>query len=520
MGSKLGSRRRDVLASLTIVAALGAWVAACVGDDAATPGTGGDTGMDGGPGMDGTVSPGTDGSVSPGSDSGSDAGCTVAQACVDNGASLSCGGAKVACTYGCAPAAGGIDAHCRVFDPTGAVEPSDLTQAGLMDFTGKNLKFFTETGRITTSDEATEIRAANKVATVEEVSSNGIGFRLVPGKLGIFQFKNFTLQATTSFGDLNGATGSVALAIVAAEEVKIEGVLDLGCFARFSNSYPSAGSYQGSGQPPNNQTQLDGKGPGGGKAGGKSAAGNVISGGGGAGHGGSGGQGGSGLVPGEAVVFGGNGGASYDDIPFDPPLGGSGGGSGASAGGSAGGGAVQIVAGVRITIGDSPDAGGTIQGINVGGCGGQDSLSAAAGGGAGGTILLEAPEVVGKANAGVASNGGGGGGGGGTFSNGPESGSISTAPAKGEMAIDCTAVGTQGFGAGGNGGAGATPSGFAGGSPGGPCAANATKYGGGGGGAAGHVRILTVSGDITAAPSFVISPSVAPSFQKAKIATR
>jgi hypothetical protein len=513
-----------VLVSLFAAASLGVWVAACVGDDA-TPAGGGDTGMDGGggPGSDGSVGPGTDGSVMPGSDSGMDAGCTVAPACADNGASLSCGASKVACANGCAPPAGSTAAHCRVFDPTGSVEPSDLSQTGLMDFTGKNLKFFTETGRITTTDEATEIRPANATATVEEVSANGIGFRLVPGKLGIFQFKNFTLQATTNLGEVNGATGTVALAIVAAEEVKIEGVLDLGCGNRLLTPYyPSAGSHDGSGTPADTKTQLDGMGPGGGKAGGKSAAsgGNVISGGGGAGHGASGGQGGSGLYPNEAVVFGGNGGASYDDIPFDPPLGGSGGGSGGGVGGGAGGGAVQIVAGVRITIGDSPDAGGAIQGINVGGCGGSDSLTAAAGGGAGGTILLEAPEVVGKANAGVASNGGGGGGPATMFSNGSQNGSISSTPAQGEGAIDCTAGGTQAFGAGGNGGAGASPSGGQGGSPGGACAANATKYGGGGGGAAGHVRILTASGDITAAPSFVISPTVAPAFQKAKIATR
>ena len=503
---------------------LGAWVAACVGDDPGASGPG-DTGADGGPGGggDGSVMPGTDGSVGPGTDGDSDAATCTAAACVDNGASLSCGGGpKTACTYGCAPATGATAAHCRVFDPTGSVEPTDLTQAGLMDFSGTDLKFFTDTGRITSADEATEIRPANATATVEEVSANGIGFRLVAGKLGIFQFKNFTLQASQSF-DFTGASGTVALAIVAAEEVKINGVLDVGCSFHPLHGYPPAGSFPGSGTPADAKTQLNGMGPGGGKAGGKSAAsgGYLVSGGGGAGHGAAGGQGGDGIYQTEAVVFGGAGGAFYDDTPFDPPLGGAGGGSGGHTTGGAGGGAVQIVAGVRITIGSGPDGGAGIQGINAGGCGGGDGFNGpAAGGGAGGTILLEAPEVVGKANAGVASNGGGGGGPGSMSSNGPQNGSITTTPAQGEIGVDCSSGAVQAFGGGGTGGAGATPNGGKGGFPAGTGPSTATRYGGGGGGAAGRVRILTVSGDITADPSFVISPSVTPSFQKAKIATR
>lgn len=50
--------------------------------------------------------------------------------------------------------AGAVAAHCRRFDPTGAIEPEDLALAGLMDLVGKNLKFYTQTGQITTDDSS------------------------------------------------------------------------------------------------------------------------------------------------------------------------------------------------------------------------------------------------------------------------------------------------------------------------------------------------------------------------------
>ncbi|HSO37542.1 MAG TPA: hypothetical protein VLT33_33685 [Labilithrix sp.] len=117
--------------------------------------------------------------------------------------------------------------------------------------------------------------------------------------------------------------------------------------------------------------------------------------------------------------------------------------------------------------------------------------------------------VAGTANAGVAANGGGGGS---SYDNTPN-GTISMTPAAGGPANAC-------FGAGGPGGAGASPgggTGFAGATA---CPGYTQKFGGGGGGAAGFVRILTASGDVTADPSFVISPSLAPGLQKGKIATR
>ena len=516
------------------IIAVGVWLAACVGDDAVTPASDpGSSGSDSGtvetgnPGNGDGGGPSSDGAV------GTDAAQCAAPACAADGKSLLCGTSQTPCALGCAASAAAAPAHCRAMDPTGAVEPSDLAVPGVADFVlladggaAPGLKFFTDTGRITTADEATEIRPANAVPQTQEVT-HGIGFRRVDDKVGIFQFKNLTLPATdTIFGKPHIATGSVALAIVAAEEIKIEGVLDLAC--AISNP---AGSHAGAAAPANASTQVNGMGPGAGIAGGKSPSlGTVISGGGGGGHSSLGGAGGDGLkcFNCEALVFGGAAGAAYDDTTFDPPLGGSGGGAGTGnttlggAGGGSGGGALQLVAGIRITIGDGsgPAAGASgevKQGINAGGCGGGGVLSsqAAGGGGSGGSVVLEAPEIIGKANAGVASNGGGGGGIGDiTGSSQGQNGVISAQPSQGEAGNGC-------IGTGGNGGAGATPGGTKGVAASvGTCADTSTKYGGGGGGSAGRLRVNTLTGDITAAASFVISPSGVGAYQKGTIVTR
>ena len=510
------------LASVSLgMMVVGVWLAACVGDDApapvTSPGSGGaDSATEGGNSGDGG-GPSSDGAA------GTDAAECAAPSCTADGTSLLCGTTPTPCALGCAASAAAVPAHCRVIDPTGSVEPSDLAVPGVADFVlladggpAPGLKFFTDTGRITTADEATEIRPANMVPQTQEVT-HGIGFRLVDSRVGIFQFKNLTLPATdTIFGKPHIATGSVALAIVAAEELKIEGVLDLAC------AIPNpAGSHAGAAAPANPSTQVNGMGPGGGLAGGKSPSlGTILSGGGGGGHSGLGGAGGDGLkcFNCEALVFGGAGGAAYDDTTFDPPLGGSGGGAGAGsstlggAGGGSGGGALQLVAGIRITIGDGtgPAAGATgevRQGINAGGCGGGGVLStqSAGGGGSGGSIVLEAPEIVGKANGGIGDISG--------ISRG-QNGVISAQVSQGEAGSGC-------IGTGGNGGAGATLAGTKGVlASTGTCLDTSTKYGGGGGGSAGRVRLNTLTGDITAAPSFVISPSAVGAYQKGTIVTR
>ena len=505
--------RLGFLVSALLLAGGAPAIAACVGDEATGAAT--SQGDDGGPGRDSAVGSGGDGG-NGGTDSsvGADGG---ACSCANAGAALSCSGTTTTCTYGCAEPTATDPAHCRQFDPTGAIEPSDLVIAGLKDFSGKNLKFYTETGQITTDDAVTEIRAANADPTKEEITANGIGFRRVDGKVGIFQFKNLTIQAAESF-HFNGATGNVALALVATEQITVEGKLELGCFSTAGQlyGYAPAASHGAGG------AGADGTGPGAGKVA-AMVSGQLVAGGGGGSHSVSAGAGGGGLTSTSVTASGGAAGTAYTDPGFDPPLGGSAGGGGMGSTGGAGGGAAQLVAGVKITIGTGvgPDAGafGAQQGINVGGCGGGAALNGgASGGGSGGTILLEAPEVVGMTNAGIASNGGGGGSSaGGDLEN---HGSITAANAPGGAANVCYGAGGAG-GAGAIGGLGAGPSGASGVAGTTACSGGSpSKYGGGGGGSVGFSRILTATGDVTAAANFVISPSSAPQLQKAKIATR
>ena len=124
--------------SLPLLLVVGVLVmAACVGDDPAVQGgsSGTVTGPDGGGGTT------NDGAASGGDSATGTDSSTPSCACVDTGASLLCGATKTACgDYGCAEATAETAAHCRRFDPTGLVEPTDLIVAGLKDYTGKNLK--------------------------------------------------------------------------------------------------------------------------------------------------------------------------------------------------------------------------------------------------------------------------------------------------------------------------------------------------------------------------------------------
>jgi hypothetical protein len=89
------------------------------------------------------------------------------------------------------------------------------------------------------------------------------------------------------------------------------------------------------------------------------------------------------------------GGSAYGSKDLIPLVGGSAGGSGSSGSGGHGGGAIQIVSGVGIVIGEAGV-------INMGGGGG----GTYAGGGSGGAILLEAPSVTVRGV--LAANGGSG----------------------------------------------------------------------------------------------------------------
>jgi hypothetical protein len=408
------------------------------------------------------------------------------------------------CANGCAASTSSVAAHCRVFDPLGPIEPSDMDVAGAGDSTFFNVKFNTDTGAITSDDGATILRAANTNPVLQEVL-NGIGFRRVDGQIGIFQFNSLTIDKAEVF-HVNGATGSVALGLVAKTTLTINGVLDLGCpTSRPFYVFPSAGSS------PGGNTPGDGQGAGGGKQG-LGASGYPLSGGGGGGHGATGGNGGVGRL--DANTGGDTAGGAFGPANDDTaaPKGGSGGGSTAAgkqttqgfdtALGGAGGGAVHLVAGGQITIGSGTAGTGNgvdaAEGVNVGGCAGNPSFQGpAGGGGSGGSIFVEAPIVVGKANAGLAANGGGGGGG-----TEAQHGFLSKTQSAGGNANGC-------FGKGGKGGANDSP----GGEPGdrGPtvCASGYDNrlFGGGGGGAVGLIRVRTLTGTFTPDANFVVSLS-------------
>lgn len=408
------------------------------------------------------------------------------------------------CANGCADSTATVAAHCRVFDPIGPIEPSDLDIAGAGDSTFTNVKFNTDTGKITTDDGTTILREANADPAVQEVLS-GIGFRKVADQIGIFQFNSLTINKADSL-HTNGATGSVALGLVAKTNLTINGVLDLACaFNKIVYPYSSAGANAGG------NTPGDGQGAGGGKQG-LGASGYPLSGGGGGGHAATGGGGGVGRLDNGSSgdTAGGAAGAANDDTAA--PKGGSGGGSTAAgkqtpqgfdtAFGGAGGGAVHLVAGAQITIGSGTAGAGNgvdaVEGVNVGGCAGNPSFQGpAGGGGSGGSIFVEAPTVVGKANAGLGANGGGGGGG----SEG-QHGLLSKTQAAGGNANAC-------FGKGGKGGAGESPGGENGDR--GPtlCGSGYDNriFGGGGGGAVGIIRVRTQSGTFSPDPNFVVTLS-------------
>jgi hypothetical protein len=166
------------------------------------------------------------------------------------------------------------------------------------------------------------------------------------------------------------------------------------------------------------------------------------------------------------------GGVPYGIPALIPIVGGSAGGTGASGNGGHGGGAVQLVSGVSIVVGDSGV-------IDMAGGGGSATVGA---GGSGGAILLEAPSVTVRGV--LAANGGSGG----DFYGGVD-GMASSSPALGHDT-------------GGNGGAGDDKDGT-------PANEAATKVAAsGGGGGVGRIRINTgCGGSLVVSSSAVISPS-------------
>ncbi len=427
-----------------------------------------------------------DGVVS--SDSNDDTNACVPGCIADASAFHACDGAvDTTCNFGCLESP---NAHCGVFNPTGLVEPSDFTLAGLTDFEpcaadagqGANscsVVFHTDTGLITDENNTT-IRPMNASPTTDEVG-NGIGFHVASydsgtDKLAIFQFKDFYLGG----GEIH-FTGPNPVAFVAQGDMLIAGLVDTIDNQFFGQCSAAAGGGAAGG------ASSDAGSP---SLGGGGSGSGTTQGAGGGGGGGSATSGGAGGNGGFASYYGGTAGPAFSE-GFDPLRGGGGGGGAglaAEENGAAGGGALALFANGTITI---QPGGGTTWGVNASGCGAPPSggFASNGGAGAGGAILVEAHAVIGFGGAGLAANGGSGGGGG-----LGSRGTISSTPAQGTAAETC-------YGTGGNGAAGTTAA-TAGQTP---SSCGTIPYGGGGGGGAGRIEIgsfvpMVVDG------GFVISP--------------
>ncbi|MBN2357920.1 MAG: hypothetical protein JXR83_00605 [Deltaproteobacteria bacterium] len=240
-------------------------------------------------------------------------------------------------------------------------------------------------------------------------------------EIAVFKMNSFAVAP----GVTVRVVGQRALAIAAATDVAIDGIIDLSATGTLDHGVtPTStllhplqnmeiggpGGFNGGakGEP--------GHGPCGGGIGQGTTAGFLTSGSGGGGHGGAGGAGGRLYRPDHATEFEGGTGGAGDCVNAElvPLLGGSGGGgqnvieeendgNGDWAGpGGGGGGAIQISAGATVAIA------GTAKIIAGGGGGGVTGNGGGAGGGAGGAILLEAPVVTLASGAVLAANGGGG----------------------------------------------------------------------------------------------------------------
>jgi hypothetical protein len=399
-------------------------------------------------------------------------------ACVNNDAALqSCnatgdGTDVISCDNGCTATP---TPHCKVFTPHTPVTVDLIGGSGA----GGAVSVLTSIIKINTDDGTIDnFRPANTNPDATETKQGIVFFRTAT--MGVFSFNDLTIDTAATVN----VVGTRGLALVSSNNIVIKGTLDgrpkdlTGAVCAVASAGP--GGFAGG---------LGGvnSGNGGGAGGGKGPA-QVIYGGGGGG-GGNGDTARAGGSGNNAANAGGNGG-TFTALAY-PIVGGSGGGSGSSsnARGGGGGGAIQLVAGKKITIGGF----GALVGVNVSGCGGRDGImsSAPGGGGAGGTILVESPQIELGAMGALVANGGGGGGGNG---NPGAVSDLSANSAPGGM-------GTSGYGGGGLGGA----NNFLPGNPGLNGVASTT--GGGSGGTAGRVVILNLTGTLSA-PSAIISPQL------------
>lgn len=274
--------------------------------------------------------------------------------------------------------------------------------------------------------------AASDFVFFEHTASDG-------STLAVFVVENLTINIDTELE----ITGDNPVVLVAQSEIVNEGRI-----------YVAPGGNGGFGT---SAGEIVGLGPGAG-----TGIDGPVNGGGGGGFCGRGGNHGD----------GGGAGPTYGTAELVPLMGGS---SGGERNSGSGGGALQLVAGVSIDIGQT---------VTVPGAGGEDG-----GGGAGGSLLLEAPTIVLTGR--VATNGGGG-------ASGDKSDGV-----EGRDRAD-PAAGGQGNGQtpGGDGSAADTAEGFDGAST----VMTDQEFGSGGGGA-GWIRFNTESG--TADISGAVSPSFA-----------
>jgi len=304
---------------------------------------------------------------------------------------------------------------------------------------GEDVELDTDTGEISCSSNGTPVYAFQ---IVEQADGS---------EVGVFAGKNILIAPNVTVT----VVGQRPLVLLAPGNVQLNGTINA-IADSIRNDRGTAGGFSG----PQGE-QVKGQGPGGGSGTSTEAGGGAFC--------GKGGKGGGDM--------GAAGGVAYGNAELAPLIGGSSGGNGALGGvGGAGGGAVQVIAGGKLTLAATGI-------IHVGGAGGGWN---GGGGGSGGAILLEADELIVAGT--LAANGGGGGEG------------DAVAGARGLNASPDAVPAPSGHGStetdddGGDGSAADVVDG----SPGGALS-------GGGGGGAGRIRLNSKSGE--AQVTGVLSPA-------------
>jgi hypothetical protein len=410
---------------------------------------------------------------------GIDAGHVCAVGCKDPSTLTNCDGTTTACPFECSTTDG---PHCTEIHPSNPISSNLITTPGLKDTTITTTGFDTKTGAIG------NLRQANAFPTQFEID-NGIGFLVVTldggNQMGIWSFQSLTIPA----GETIHFTSDNAVGLVAQTTATIEGVIDVRPYGAGGAACPQVANGPSPGGP---GAPLPGPGAGGNSNSVSTFAAPAP---GGGAYGKAGGRGGAGSPA--ASRPGVSGGAEYGAIELKGLPGGSAGGSAKGPnGGGGGGGAIQLVAGIKVTIGNSKDMGG----INAGGCGGGGGTGngAPSGGGSGGAILIESPSIDIQPYSGLAANGGAGGG----------SGSNTTYGNPGGLAITPAAPGTTGaaYSMSGAGGAGDS---CAGGNGADAAQGSGAGAGGAGGGSCGRIRINNRAASYTLTGNAFLSPSIA-----------